>query len=77
MAGDCQAAEPPGHDVLLCAPTGSGKTLAAFLWTINRLVIGSAGGVTQRRGFGSLRIAAEGASQRYPAQSGGATGGCA
>ena len=34
-----QAAEPPGHDVLLCAPTGSGKTLAAFLWTINQLVL--------------------------------------
>jgi len=34
-----QAAEPPGHDVLLCAPTGSGKTLAAFLWTINQLVM--------------------------------------
>ena len=34
-----QAAEPPGHDVLLCAPTGSGKTLAAFLWTINQLLI--------------------------------------
>src|ERR1700691_4303029 len=34
-----QAAEPRGHDVLLCAPTGSGKTLAAFLWTINQLVL--------------------------------------
>src|SRR5271163_2079859 len=29
---------PPGHDVLLCAPTGSGKTLAAFMWAINRLI---------------------------------------
>jgi ATP-dependent Lhr-like helicase len=29
--------EPPGHDVLLCAPTGSGKTLAAFMWAIDRL----------------------------------------
>jgi len=33
------AARPPGHDVLLCAPTGSGKTLAAFMWAINRLIV--------------------------------------
>ena len=33
------AQNPPGHDVLLCAPTGSGKTLAAFMWAINRLVL--------------------------------------
>src|SRR5271169_4247229 len=32
-----EAARPPGHDVLLCAPTGSGKTLAAFMWAIDRL----------------------------------------
>jgi ATP-dependent Lhr-like helicase len=40
-----QAAEPPGHDVLLCAPTGSGKTLAAFLWTINQLIVEAQAGV--------------------------------
>ena len=34
-----EAARPPGHDVLLCAPTGSGKTLAAFMWAINRLIV--------------------------------------
>ena len=34
-----EAQEPPGHDVLLCAPTGSGKTLAAFMWAINRLIV--------------------------------------
>src|SRR5713226_1381059 len=33
------ANEPPGFDVLLCAPTGSGKTLAAFMWAINGLVL--------------------------------------
>ena len=33
------AARPPGHDILLCAPTGSGKTLAAFMWAINRLIV--------------------------------------
>src|SRR3984885_16313094 len=33
------AMQPPGHDVLLCAPTGSGKTLAAFMWAINRLIV--------------------------------------
>src|SRR5216684_4344059 len=33
------ANQPPGYDVLLCAPTGSGKTLAAFLWAINGLVL--------------------------------------
>ena len=33
------ANEPPGFDVLLCAPTGSGKTLAAFIWAINGLVL--------------------------------------
>jgi len=32
------ADDPPGHDVLLCAPTGSGKTLAAFMWAIDRIV---------------------------------------
>ena len=36
-----EAQRPPGHDVLLCAPTGSGKTLAAFMWAINRLVVGA------------------------------------
>ncbi len=36
------AARPPGHDVLLCAPTGSGKTLAAFLWAIDRLIVEAA-----------------------------------
>src|SRR5882757_2795399 len=35
------ANQPPGYDVLLCAPTGSGKTLAAFLWAINGLVLDS------------------------------------
>src|ERR1700732_4463195 len=35
------ANEAPGFDVLLCAPTGSGKTLAAFMWAINRLVLGA------------------------------------
>ncbi len=39
-----QAQNPPGHDVLLCAPTGSGKTLAAFMWAINRLVVDAEAG---------------------------------
>src|ERR1700691_5564318 len=33
-----------GHHVLLSAPTGSGKTLAAFLWALDRLRVGDAGG---------------------------------
>ena len=40
-----EAARPPGHDVLLCAPTGSGKTLAAFLWSINRLIVEAHAGI--------------------------------
>ncbi|HKV54317.1 MAG TPA: DEAD/DEAH box helicase, partial [Candidatus Binataceae bacterium] len=39
------AQNPPGHDVLVCAPTGSGKTLAAFMWAINRLVIEAEQGI--------------------------------
>lgn len=39
-----RAADPPGHDVLLCAPTGSGKTLAAFMWAIDRLIGEAAAG---------------------------------
>ena len=39
-----EAQNPPGHDVLLCAPTGSGKTLAAFMWAINRLVCDASAG---------------------------------
>ncbi len=31
-----------GRNALLVAPTGSGKTLAAFLWAIDRLVLGAA-----------------------------------
>ena len=32
------------HNALVVAPTGSGKTLAAFLWSLDRLLTGSAGG---------------------------------
>lgn len=44
-----EAQNPPGHDVLLCAPTGSGKTLAAFMWAINRLVCDAAAGTLPDR----------------------------
>ncbi|HZP42421.1 MAG TPA: DEAD/DEAH box helicase [Candidatus Binatia bacterium] len=38
-----------GADTLIAAPTGSGKTLAAFLWSLDRLLAGAAGGALEER----------------------------
>ena len=57
-----------GRHVLIAAPTGSGKTLAAFLAAIDALV---AQGLAQRahgRNPDRLRLAAQGAVERHPAQ---------
>ena len=57
---------------LIAAPTGSGKTLAAFLAAIDGLVRQGLAGELTRRDAGRLRLAAEGAVERHPAQSRGA-----
>ncbi|NCA69566.1 MAG: DEAD/DEAH box helicase [Sphingobacteriia bacterium] len=41
-----------GQHALITAPTGSGKTLAAFLWAIDRLMRGAAGGAADPQGRG-------------------------
>ena len=61
-----------GRHVLIAAPTGSGKTLAAFLAAIDALVRQGLDGPARGRDAGRLRLAAEGALERHPAQSGGA-----
>ena len=61
-----------GRHTLIAAPTGSGKTLAAFLAAIDGLVRQGLDGRPRRRHAGGLRLAAEGAVQRHPAQPGGA-----
>jgi ATP-dependent Lhr-like helicase len=47
-----------GKHTLVVAPTGSGKTLAAFLWALDRLLVGEAGA-----GAASLGGAAEGSGR--------------
>ncbi len=54
-----------GAHVLVSAPTGTGKTFAAFLWGINQLATGRP---VARKGPHPLRLSAEGAEQRHPAQ---------
>ena len=61
-----------GRHVLIAAPTGSGKTLAAFLAAIDGLVRQGLGGRSRGRDADRLRVAAEGAVERHPAQSRGA-----
>ena len=45
-----------GEHVLISAPTGSGKTLAAFLWAIDALAAGRAGGSAQREGVSLVYV---------------------
>ena len=45
-----------GEHVLISAPTGSGKTLAAFLWAIDALAAGRAGGNAQREGISLVYV---------------------
>ena len=62
-----------GKDVLIAAPTGSGKTLAAFLWALDGSSRGDRGGRRPARpDQRPLRLAAQGAVQRRPAQPRGA-----
>ena len=61
-----------GRDTLIAAPTGSGKTLAAFLWSVNALGARRRRAGPPRRDVGGLRLPAQGARQRHPAQPGGA-----
>ena len=73
QAGGLAARSPPGNDTLIAAPTGSGKTLAAFLVCIDRLLRGRP--TPSRRGrvarpAGGVRLAAEGAGRRHPAEPG-------
>ena len=59
-----------GEDVLIAAPTGSGKTLAAFLACLDRLVREARGGPPRGPDRDPLRLAAQGALQRRPAEPG-------
>ena len=61
-----------GRHTLIAAPTGSGKTLAAFLAAIDALVRQGLEGQLAGRDPGRLRLAAQGALERHPAQPGGA-----
>ena len=64
-----------GRHTLIAAPTGSGKTLAAFLVCIDRLYRAHEAGEAAGAGAaGGLRVAAEGAGDRHPAEPGGAAG---
>ena len=58
-----------GRHVLIAAPTGSGKTLAAFLAAIDALVRAGVRRRVARRDARRLRLAAEGAVERHPAES--------
>ena len=60
--------------MLIAAPTGSGKTLAAFLAAIDGLVRQGLEGAAAGRDAGRLRLAAEGAVERHPAQPRSAAG---
>ena len=57
-----------GSDTLILAPTGTGKTLAAFLWELERAHPRGTRGAARQRGPSPLRLAAQGAQQRRPAQ---------
>ena len=61
-----------GRHTLIAAPTGSGKTLAAFLAAIDELVRQRPRRRARRRDAGRLRLAAQGAVERHPAQPRGA-----
>ena len=57
-----------GADTLILAPTGTGKTLAAFLWELNALITDGLERAARQRGPPPVRLAAQGAQQRRPAQ---------
>ena len=62
-----------GRHTLIAAPTGSGKTLAAFLVCIDRLYRAheaAHASAAPARAAGGLRVAAEGAGRRHPAEPG-------
>ena len=61
-----------GRHVLIAAPTGSGKTLAAFLAAIDALVRQGLARRARGRNPDRLCLAAQGAVERHPAQSGSA-----
>ena len=63
-----------GQHVLIAAPTGSGKTLAAFLAAIDDLVRQGLDGGAHGRDPDRLRLAAQGALERHPAQPRSAAG---
>ena len=57
-----------GMDTLIAAPTGSGKTLAAFLSPSTNCCARVSNGTLLRRDPRRLRLAAQGAERRHPAE---------
>ena len=72
ISSSCSPGPRPGASVLLIAPTGAGKTLAGFLPSLTDLA--RRGPARARaadlRAAHALRLAAQGARRRHPAQSG-------